>query len=230
MSGEDVRLSDVIGSDCRTIDRPEPADGFSNVALEGGGSSERVSFRDPENDPPRKSGKLPKKILHFSDGTLEVYSSSEDEEQDSATDHQQNAVSKASVKIQDPRSLRWIPWMVHYTWWLGSGFIGYCDYLGEKLAWALGITSPKYYYEIEDFKRTQEEDKEKKERMGVEVGKGWSPPPNKDDVIVTSQSNLAQVHEVSSSCDAAAKTQLPPPPPPTDFVDFDPGSDTAQIS
>ena len=51
--------------------------------------------------------------------------------------------------------------MVHYTWWFGSGFLGYCDFFGEKLAWALGITSPKYYYEIEDFKRQQEEEKAK---------------------------------------------------------------------
>ena len=72
--------------------------------------------------------------------------------------------------------------MVHYTWWFGSGFLGYCDFFGEKLAWALGITSPKYYYEIEDFKRQQEEEKERKQRMGVEAGTGWtagsaSPPP-----------------------------------------------------
>merc|ERR1712110_184215 len=104
---------------------------------------------------------------------------------------------------------------VHYTWWMGSGFLGYCDFLGEKLAWALGITSPKYYYEIEDFKRSQEEEKEKQERMGVEVGAGWSPRP-KDDVIVTSQSNIAQVQ-------TSAKNE--PPLPPTEFVDFDPGSD-----
>merc|ERR1712142_837843 len=111
---------------------------------------ERVTLRDPEEDPPPKAGKTPKKILHFSDGTLEVYSSSEDEEDDT---------TKTAVVAQKPgqgsnntnappsietRNLRWIPWVVHYTWWFGAGFLGYCDHWGEKLAWFFGITSPKY--------------------------------------------------------------------------------------
>jgi hypothetical protein len=32
----------------------------------------------------------------------------------------------------------------------GSRFLGVCDSVGEKLAWWLGITSPKYYYEIQE--------------------------------------------------------------------------------
>lgn len=176
--GEEIRLSDMASSDYQTIDRPMAA--ADGVPLEG----ERVSFRDPDRDPPRKSGKEPKKILHFSDGTLEVYSSSDDEsdkEDDAepprsgqaAENQGQNQPNRTPI---DPKNLSWIPWMVHYTWWFGSGFVGYCDYIGEKLAWGLGITSPKYYYEIEDFKRQQEEEKERKERMGVEAGAGWTSP------------------------------------------------------
>ena len=33
-----------------------------------------------------------------------------------------------------------------------------CDYMGEKLAWWLGITQPKFLYEIEEYKRMQEEE------------------------------------------------------------------------
>jgi len=164
----------MTGNDYQTIDRPmEAAD---SVSLEG----ERASYRDPDRDPPRKSGKPPKKILHFSDGTLEVYSSSDesDTEADTATQSGQAAENRNEVVSQtspiDPKNLSWVPWMVHYTWWFGSGFLGYCDFFGEKLAWALGITSPKYYYEIEDFKRQQEEEKERKQRMGVEAGTGWT--------------------------------------------------------
>ena len=62
--------------------------------------------------------------------------------------------------------------MVHYTWWFGSGFLGYCDFFGEKLAWALGITSPKYYYEIQEAKRMIKEEEERKTRLDAEMA-GW---------------------------------------------------------
>lgn len=32
-----------------------------------------------------------------------------------------------------------------------------CDYVGEKVAAALGITTPKYEYEIEQFKKIEKE-------------------------------------------------------------------------
>ena len=90
----------------QTIDRPmEVAD---SVSLEG----ERASYRDPDRDPPRKSGKPPKKILHFSDGTLEVYSSSDesDTEADTATQSGQAAENRKEVVMKtspiDPKNLR----------------------------------------------------------------------------------------------------------------------------
>lgn len=35
-----------------------------------------------------------------------------------------------------------------------------CDDAGEKLAWFLGITKPKYYGEIQEFQRMDEEERE----------------------------------------------------------------------
>ena len=55
-----------------------------------------------------------------------------------------------SAAIVDPRSLGWFPWMAWLTLAAGGGFLGMCDAAGEKLAWWLGITSPKYYYEIQE--------------------------------------------------------------------------------
>ena len=40
--------------------------------------------------------------------------------------------------------------MSHGVWFAGSGFVGACDAAGEKLAWWFGITSPKYYYEMQE--------------------------------------------------------------------------------
>jgi len=176
--GEDLNLSTPqTSSNYQAIDKPEDVTG-------GNLEADRVSYRDPDRDPPRKNGKVPKKILHFSDGTLEVYSSSEsDGDDDEKSQHQsgktnnQSATSPKEIQAAiNPNNLRWIPWMVHYTWWFGSGFLGYCDFLGEKLAWALGITSPKYYYEIEDAKREQEFEEERQKRLGVEAGSGWTEP------------------------------------------------------
>ena len=128
--------------------------------------------------------------------------------------------------------------MVHYTWWFGSGFLGYCDFFGEKLAWALGITSPKYYYEIEDFKRSQEEEKQKKERMGVEAGAGWTAPPPNPQPIVTSQlstSNLAPIPSAAAATqngDSPTATQNDDSPTAksAESVDFDPGSADAKTN
>lgn len=46
-----------------------------------------------------------------------------------------------------------------------------CDYVGEKVAAALGITSPKYKYEIEQFKKIEKEREKVKEEEKT-VG-GW---------------------------------------------------------
>ena len=38
-----------------------------------------------------------------------------------------------------------------------------CDYLGEKLAYFFGITSPKFQYALTELDRMQEEEKEEEE-------------------------------------------------------------------
>lgn len=47
--------------------------------------------------------------------------------------------------------------MLHKTCNLGSSVLAGCDYVGEGLASFLGITTPKYSFEIEEFKRMQAE-------------------------------------------------------------------------
>lgn len=46
-----------------------------------------------------------------------------------------------------------------------------CDFVGEKIAAVLGITTPKYNYEIEQFKKIQKE-REKAEEEEKSMG-GW---------------------------------------------------------
>ena len=59
-------------------------------------------------------------------------------------------IKKENSSVLDPRSMTWFPWMAWRIMTAGDGFLSYCDAAGEKLAWWFGITSPKYYYEIQE--------------------------------------------------------------------------------
>ena len=83
----------------------QDCDGFENVTLEG----ESVTLRDPDVDPPyKKKGKIPKKILHFSDGTLEVYSSSSDDDDAPEDEDEGSAMSKLlkHVRKDDEKDIK----------------------------------------------------------------------------------------------------------------------------
>ena len=63
----------------------------------------------------------------------------------------QEETSKVESRaVVDPRTLSWLPWAVWLAAATGGSFLAACDRAGEKLAWWLGITSPKYYYEIQE--------------------------------------------------------------------------------
>lgn len=47
--------------------------------------------------------------------------------------------------------------LIDHVWIGGSKVLAACDYVGEKLAAALGITTPKYSYEIQQIKKMQKE-------------------------------------------------------------------------
>lgn len=87
--------------------------------------------------------KEPKRILHFSDGTLEEYSSDEAE-----ADQVDN-----TPQVQEIPS-DWIPWLWYSTTNVGYKTLEVCDSIGEYLADFFGITSSKYYAEIEHYKES----------------------------------------------------------------------------
>ncbi|XP_059171403.1 protein FAM177A1-like [Physella acuta] len=95
-------------------------------------------------DPQRT--RQPKRILHFSDGILEEYSSDEDE------------VAAAPERLQvNPHTLSWATWAVYFMTEVGKKSLAAADFCGEKLAWLFGITTPKYQYAIEEYRRRQKE-------------------------------------------------------------------------
>lgn len=103
--------------------------------------------------------KAPKRVLHFSDGTLEEYSS--DEENDQVQHQNNSATDPYKVKVH---SLQWIPWIWYYLALTFTKTFNAADSCGEKLAWFFGITSPKYQSAIDEYYRAKRlEDKEKAE-------------------------------------------------------------------
>ncbi|CAL1270933.1 unnamed protein product [Larinioides sclopetarius] len=108
--------------------------------------------------------KAPKRLVYFSDGILEEYSSDEDEVDNAAKDTQ---------PLIDPKTLPWIPYFGYMFWWMGSQALAVCDYLGENLAWFLGITSPKFQYEIDQFEKIMKEEEELQKHIKAENA-GWS--------------------------------------------------------
>ena len=166
---------------------------------------------------PKKKNRVPKRIIHFSDGIVEEFSTDSEEEEEirkaAAIEEgndsqllspnnihswgglQKNTdkfflnifIEKKKYALLDPKKLTWVPWMVWYAWFMGSTALSYCDFVGEKLAWWFGITSPKYYYELEEFKRMQEEEKEAEEKRKVDEH-GWT-NVSSSEVVTTSSSS-----------------------------------------
>uniref|UniRef100_A0A182QQZ1 Protein FAM177A1 n=1 Tax=Anopheles farauti TaxID=69004 RepID=A0A182QQZ1_9DIPT len=139
--------------------------------------------------------RAPKRVLHFSDGTLEEFS---DDDETAAADQ----VDKGDLVPVDESKLKWSEWMRYKTYKLGSTVLAGCDYVGEGLASFLGITTPKYSYEIEEFKRMQAE--QQAEERAIQTFVEQNRPQNGD---ATSHS-ISQAPSAANSS-TAAKTSEP---------------------
>ncbi|KAF8793804.1 Protein FAM177A1 like protein [Argiope bruennichi] len=130
--------------------------------------------------------KAPKRLVYFSDGILEEYSTDEDEVDDSAKDTQ---------PLIDPKTLPWIPYFGYMFWWMGSQALAVCDFLGENLAWFLGITSPKFQYEIDQCEKIMKEEEELQKHIKAENA-GWN---TNDETTETSPNAIAMQPLAKSS-------------------------------
>ncbi|CAG9583108.1 unnamed protein product [Danaus chrysippus] len=103
----------------------------------------------------------PIKVIHFSDGIEEIMEENQVTELDSAP---------KDNEVIDPKTLSWGPWISYQTRKSGSKVLGALDYAGESLANFLGITTPKYIIEIEEYERMQMEKKKIEDESA-----GWVP-------------------------------------------------------
>ncbi|KAK3702771.1 hypothetical protein RRG08_042755 [Elysia crispata] len=135
--------------------------------------------------------KVPKRVLHFSDGILEEYSSDDSDDSEDIT-----------VKV-NPSSLNWGPWCFYYISGAARLTLSVADYCGERLAWFLGITTPKYQYAINEHKRIQKEIEMEtvREQQLKEDSEGIS----SIDVQIVGGRDAKGFQEVSNGSDSAVK-------------------------
>jgi len=141
---------------------------------------------DPEAVPPPKKKKVPRKVVHCSDGVYEEYSTDEEEIEERKREEE---IQRKRALI-DTRTLKWFPWIFHMSWLTGTTMLAYADHWGEKLAWFFGITSPKYYWELEEFKKMEAE-KEERKKKEAEDNFGWTEKEKNNEEKIIEQPTLA---------------------------------------
>ena len=152
------------------------------------GDKSSISFSPCKVPQERKSSQCfmvkQKKILHFSDGIMEQCSS--DEEGVHRVSQTATLVDPVSFLISTlvifssriyiysycyQRTLSWMPWIHHNA----SKALALFDYAGESIADFLGITSPKYSYEIAEAQRMKEDEAKEMKERDIEMS-GWIEP------------------------------------------------------
>nr|XP_039325082.1 protein FAM177A1 isoform X1 [Saimiri boliviensis boliviensis] len=136
-----------------------------------------------------KKKKVPRRVIHFVSGeTMEEYSTDEDEVD--------GLEKKDVLPTVDPTKLTWGPYLWFYmlraatstlSGWCNGKTMSFrfrpsfelwicfislvCDFLGEKIASVLGISTPKYQYAIDEYYRMKKEEEEEEEenRMSEEA-------------------------------------------------------------
>ncbi|XP_065109409.1 protein FAM177A1 [Paramisgurnus dabryanus] len=105
----------------------------------------------------KKRTKIPRRTIYFASGeTMEEYSTDEEEEEETS----QKSTQLSPV---DTSKLTWGPYFWFQMWRVATSTISVCDYLGERMASLLGITSPKYQYAIDEYYRMRKEEEEEEE-------------------------------------------------------------------
>uniref|UniRef100_A0A287AMV6 Family with sequence similarity 177 member A1 n=2 Tax=Sus scrofa TaxID=9823 RepID=A0A287AMV6_PIG len=136
-----------------------------------------------------KKKKVPRRVIHFVSGeTMEEYSTDEDEVD--------GLEKKDVLPTVDPKGLKDCLWnyISHLTF-----VFSVCDFLGEKIASVLGISTPKYQYAIDEYYRMKKEEEEEEEenRMSEEAERQYQ--QNKMQADSTVQSDQPETLAITSS-------------------------------
>lgn len=145
------------------------------------------------------------KILHFSDGIEEVTDDSDgvdglDEGPPSGEHPEIDEVRCLIQMARNPQNqsflllqstMQWMPWLLLKSKRTGETILSGCDYMGEFLASALGITSPKFIDGEAELQKAAAEQRELDEEAAEEIRemRTWS---------VDTQSTTTTITEPSS--------------------------------
>ncbi|XP_029852162.1 protein FAM177A1 isoform X2 [Aquila chrysaetos chrysaetos] len=120
-----------------------------------------------------KKKKIPRRVIHFASGeTMEEYSTDEEEDEQEKKD---------LLPPVDPTTLTWGPYLWFHMLRVATSTLSVCDFLGEKIASVLGISTPKYQYAIDEYYRMkrEEEEEEQENKMSEEAERQHREQQNK---------------------------------------------------
>ncbi|OPJ83169.1 protein FAM177A1 [Patagioenas fasciata monilis] len=130
-----------------------------------------------------KKKKIPRRVIHFASGeTMEEYSTDEEEDEQEKKD---------LLPPVDPTTLTWGPYLWFHMLRVATSTLSVCDFLGEKIASVLGISTPKYQYAIDEYYRMkrEEEEEEQENRMSEEAERKHQEQQNKPQAEVPVQTD-----------------------------------------
>ncbi|XP_034504321.1 protein FAM177A1 isoform X2 [Ailuropoda melanoleuca] len=97
------------------------------------------------------------------------------------------AAAAATFRESPPQTkLTWGPYLWFYMLRAATSTLSVCDFLGEKIASVLGISTPKYQYAIDEYYRMKKEEEEEEEenRMPEEAERPYQQNKLRADSIV----------------------------------------------
>ncbi|KAM7323221.1 hypothetical protein ACRRTK_017327 [Alexandromys fortis] len=156
-------------------------------------SSER-GFENVELGVIGKKKRVPRRVIHFVSGeTMEEYSTDEDEVDGLAKKDVLPTVDPivamediANLTFLLQTKLPWGPYLWFHMLRAATSTLSVCDFLGEKIASVLGISTPKYQYAIDEYYRMKKEEEEEEEenRMSEEAERQFQQNKMQADSIV----------------------------------------------
>lgn len=203
----------------------EPVSRAEGEAVAASGAAAAAAFRDSAQQMNHERGfenvelgvigkkkKVPRRVIHFVSGeTMEEYSTDEDEVD--------GLEKKDVLPTVDPTKLTWGPYLWFYMLRAATSTLSVCDFLGEKIASALGISTPKYQYAIDEYYRMKKEEEEEEEenRMSEEAERQHQKKLQADSTVQTDQPETVVSNsfvnlnfEMEGDCEVISETKQNP--------------------
>lgn len=203
----------------------EPVSRAEGEAVAASGAAAAAAFRDSAQQMSHERGfenvelgvigkkkKVPRRVIHFVSGeTMEEYSTDEDEVD--------GLEKKDVLPTVDPTKLTWGPYLWFYMLRAATSTLSVCDFLGEKIASVLGISTPKYQYAIDEYYRMKKEEEEEEEenRMSEEAERQYQKKLQADSTVQTDQPETVVSNsfvnlnfEMEGDCEVIAESKQNP--------------------